>query len=828
MLWRSVNPSPTQLAARTRSVVCFVSFAAGILISLHAPALRPVTWFGLACLAAAAAQALGARHAHYAMAAALGLLGAGIGATHLGPWPDDSLALSLAGADEPQMLIEVEGLIASRPEKSVPAAGALSAYIPEHMQRGERYRFEFQTRNVRTGDAWQSAPGVLVVWLDAASLPDTVRAGRTVRLVGNASRYGPPDNPGQIDWSLQSRDTERVGWIATTPELITPIQPRTVRERLERTTLGLRAAVQSRAASIIDSATRDDPYAGPIARGLILGDAGADDLGVRSAFQRVGMLHLLAVSGFHVAVAAALALLAIRITGDRGWIEPMVVCLALGLYVLIVPMRAPIFRAAILVLSVLLGDALGRRHDRLSVVAWIAIIWLAMRPSDLFSLGFQLSFGLTAWLMLLAEPRRDALPVLDEASRWDLVKAFVLNPVRAAAACWSLALPLIIYHAGIVSTFAVVATLVTVPLIIATMWLGFVVLVLGSVVPALAPIASELLRFFSGAAARTALFFDSIPLASLSLTGVSFVWTVCATVGVIWLWRRARLRDWKWVAVVAVLVAWLGIEVVADHRASSAATSVHMLAVGDASALLVRSDGKSALWDTGSWRQDVGRSVIPAACRSLASPRVETIFITHANIDHYMGVLDAVGPLDVRSVVTGESFARAAVSNPGGAPAFVLSELERLGIEHRVAIAGDVFEIGQARLRILHPPAGFEPRAENDASLVAMLEPGGSASRALLTGDIQREAMAMLMESGEDLSAGVIELPHHGSAHEAAYAFVEKVNPRVVLQSTGRKRVDDPRWSGVRQGRTWLVTQRHGMSTARLMPDGSIRAEAYR
>ena len=106
--------------------------------------------------------------------------------------------------------------------------------------------------------------------------------------------------------------------------------------------------------------------------------------------------------------------------------------------------------------------------------------------------------------------------------------------------------------------------------------------------------------------------------------------------------------------------------------------------------------------------------------------------------------------------------------------------------------------------------------------------PKDSSARALLTGDIQREAMALLMESGQDLRADVIELPHHGSAHEAAYDFVQHVNPSVVLQSTGRKRVDDPRWDTTRAGRTWLVTQRHGMCTARLLPDGKVHAEAFR
>lgn len=828
-MWgRSVNPGPEQLSARGRSLIAFGAFAIGIDLALRLPGVVPLVWFGLACAVAGLSMAMRGRRAPAVMAAALGLLGAGVSASHLGPWPEESLALALPGEDEPQLLIEVEGLVASRPERYEPRPGALSAFVPKYMRTGERTRFDLDVRRVRAGDEWRAASGVLTVWADMEDGALSAGGGDFVRLTGSASASGPPMNPGEFDRRLQSRDTHRVGWISTSAELVEKALAQTPWERFESRVLSLRFAVQSRAAGIIDRATRGDEVAGPVIRGLILGATGRDDPGVAEAFRRVGLLHLLSVSGFHVAVAAGVALLAIRVTGDRGWVEPMVVCLALGLYVMIVPMRSPIFRAAVMLLALLVGDALGRRHDRISVVCWVGIVWLMIRPGDLFALGFQLSFGLTAWLMLISEPRRDDIPILGEASRAEMIAFVFRKMVRTHVSTWSLAMPAIVYHTGIVSPLAVLASVVTVPMIVVSMWLGFLVLGLGVLVPGLEPWASWALRVSAGASARAVLWFDSVPMATLRVPGASLPWATAATVGVIWIWRRARLRDWRWVAILAGLGVWLAAEVVADRWSRSASAAVHMLAVGDASALVVRAEGAAALWDCGSWRQDVGRSLVPEACRALGVTRADTLFITHANIDHYMGVPDVFQELGVRRVVTGESFARAAARDPDGGAAFVLSELDRLGIEHRVAVAGDVFDIGSATLRILHPPAGFVPRAENDASLVAMLEAEGTPARVLLTGDIQSEAMALLMSTGADVRADVIELPHHGSAHEAAYAFVEHVGPRVVLQSTGRQRLDDARWDDVRVGRTWLVTQRHGMSSVRLMKDGTVRAEAFR
>lgn len=826
---RSRFPSTTQLLARQRALASFAAFALGIWIAICAD-VNARLWFALACIGAGAAIVLKENASKGALLVTLSLLGAGVASNHLGPLPADSLAHELPTSGKAPIVIEVEGVVLSTPERARSRIGALVEHIPPHMRAGERAFFSLRAGRVKRGDQWQDTSGVLLVFVDLEEGWQEMRvsAGDHVRLSGLARGQTLASNPGQRDHRLASRDRDRVGSISTSPELIEHTQPRSALARAEGLLRRWRGTVQSRASAIIDEAVAGDAKAQAVARALLLGQRDTGPVDVTGAFRRVGLAHLLAVSGFHVAVAAALALITIRLTGDHGWVEPMVVCLALVIYSAIVPMRAPIFRAAMIVLVMLVGDALGRRYDRISLLAWLGILWLAIRPSDLFDLGFQLSFGLTWWLMQLSEPRKKDVPELDEPTRADVIRWAVMNPVRTALACWSLGLPAVVYHVGIVSPLAVVATLVTVPLIVLSMWLGFLVLAMGVLVPALAPMVSGVLRFVTGAAAEVALWFDSLSLATITLREVSLAWVVASTAGVIWLWRRAMLRDWRWVVVVGALIVWLGAEQLARSGTQDSIAEVHMLDVGDATSIIVRSRGDTLLWDCGSWFADVGSRDIPDACRALGSTHAETIIITHANIDHYMGVLDAARLLKAKAVVTGESFLSHARANPEGVPAYVLSKLDRMGVEHRVVVRGDVIEVGDASLRVLHPPAGFVPRAENDASLVAMLESESTPGRVLLTGDIQREAMAMLMESGEDLHADVIELPHHGSAHETAYAFVEHVDPRIVMQSTGIRRVDDPRWDGVRQGRSWFVTDRSGCISVELTEEGTVRAETFR
>jgi beta-lactamase superfamily II metal-dependent hydrolase len=91
-----------------------------------------------------------------------------------------------------------------------------------------------------------------------------------------------------------------------------------------------------------------------------------------------------------------------------------------------------------------------------------------------------------------------------------------------------------------------------------------------------------------------------------------------------------------------------------------------------------------------------------------------------------------------------------------------------------------------------------------------------------MTGDVQRAGIAGLEAAGVDPSATVVEVPHHGSAEPAAMRFVERSGAAVALQSTGPARLDDDRWDGVRAGRRWLVTARHGAVWAWIRERGAV------
>jgi len=94
-----------------------------------------------------------------------------------------------------------------------------------------------------------------------------------------------------------------------------------------------------------------------------------------------------------------------------------------------------------------------------------------------------------------------------------------------------------------------------------------------------------------------------------------------------------------------------------------------------------------------------------------------------------------------------------------------------------------VIHFGDVELEVLWPRAGGETSANND-SIVLRLKFGKRAI--LFTGDIERQAEKSLLESGQELQADVVKVPHHGSKTSSTEDFVRATGAQLAIVSVGR------------------------------------------
>ena len=128
---------------------------------------------------------------------------------------------------------------------------------------------------------------------------------------------------------------------------------------------------------------------------------------VRNRFSVTGVAHILAVSGFHVAIVCGFLSFLSR-NGCCRWIRYISLLVLLWGFVAITGLAASSVRAALMLTMYLTGGVLDRRAERYNILAASAFCMLVYEPLYLFDIGFQLSY-LAVLSILYFQPRLQAL-----------------------------------------------------------------------------------------------------------------------------------------------------------------------------------------------------------------------------------------------------------------------------------------------------------------------------------------------------------------------------------------------------------------------------------
>ncbi|MDD4876490.1 MAG: ComEC/Rec2 family competence protein, partial [Dehalococcoidales bacterium] len=137
-----------------------------------------------------------------------------------------------------------------------------------------------------------------------------------------------------------------------------------------------------------------------LAQGIVLGIRDNIPSSVNTDFSRSGTSHLLAISGFHLAIITGILLtIGIWLFGKRHYLY---IWLALGiiwLYALLSGMHPPVVRGAIMASLFLTAEFLGRQRSTITLLAFAAAVMIGISPRIIWDVSFQMSF--TAMLGLI-------------------------------------------------------------------------------------------------------------------------------------------------------------------------------------------------------------------------------------------------------------------------------------------------------------------------------------------------------------------------------------------------------------------------------------------
>jgi competence protein ComEC len=597
-------------------------------------------------------------------------------------------------------------------------------------------QFIFEGRAAMSGQAIPSR--IRLSWYNA---PTTLVPGDRWQLLVRLRPPAGSSNPGGFDyerWLLHKR-IGALGYVRRSNR----------NKRLEVAAGNRLTAYRFRLSDQITELGRDNPFTG-VLKALAIGYRGGMSPNQSSVFRDTGAGHLLAISGLHVGIAALLGIFLARcmwvaisvLPGKRNLAASRKSFSISGglivafLYAALAGFSLPTARALIMLCVIVLFALLRRRPRSGQACSLALLLILSLDPLAVLSAGFWLSFVAVAGLIIGFSGlvrRQNSLAIA----------------VRSQLLIWIvLVVPTLLFFGGI-SLISPVLNLLLVPFF---SFLVVPVALSGMLLIVVLPVAAE-------------LCFEIVFVA------LDLIWP-----GLEWLaesaWTRTRPAR---APLLVILVALGGLVLFALPRLvgrfvlpllilpamswtaeppAPGNLELAVLDVGQGLAVVVRTHRRILVFDAGpAWYGggNAGSRILVPFLRRRGIEAVDMLIVSHGDNDHRGGAAGLLQEMPVDRIVAGPGVD----IGTGGV-------IERCHDGFRWQWDGIDFHF-------LNPP-GAVTTDSNDSSCVLKL--AGRNIRALLAGDIEKQAEDRLISSGHDLRADVVVAPHHGSKTSSGHRFV--------------------------------------------------------
>ncbi|MFC5405158.1 DNA internalization-related competence protein ComEC/Rec2 [Cohnella soli] len=618
-------------------------------------------------------------------------------------------------------------------------------------------------------------------------------------------------------------------------------------------------------------------------KGLVAGFRSDLDPKQYDGFAKLGLTHVLAISGLHVGVIVYMLLQGAALVGLTREKALGVAIAAMPAYMLITGASPSAVRACLMAMLALWLARRNALKDGLHLLMSAAMVMLVWKPAYIEDVSFQLSFLVTAGLIVFAPTMTSALPIS---------RPWLRGSIAVALTAQIVSFPVTIYYFHAVHLLSLPANFVLVPFIsFVVMPLGMASVVLGGLWLPLGIIPAKLATLGNGLTFVIIDWLNRIDGLRTVWPQPSLLWVGAAYILMgfgIWLVQRAKKRaeerEWwqdrreeaasedntvplpvfdsspdkrqrrQTIALVFVYMcavfSWLiwGIQ---PDRLDSRAT-VSFLNVGQGDSVLIRTGGgRTIMVDAGGtvqfrkpgeeWRNraspyEVGRKLLVPLLLRRGIDRIDALVLTHLDADH-IGGAKAI----MENVTVGALFYNGTIKNsPQTTELFRLAERKRIpSYAVHASMAWDLDE--STKINVLYPG---EEQAEDEVATIENNQNERSVTLLvtiygrlfLLPGDLEAEGERAVVEAELRRDAGprapvdVLKAGHHGSRTSSTAQWIAYWHPRETVVSVGAKNTyGHPNGEVLERlasmgSRIWR-TDLNGEIRYRISPDGAMERQ---
>ena len=658
-----------------------------------------------ATMLAVVSTAVRGRAGRRLVVAAMCLAGTTFAAIEAADGPDPGAA-SCGG-----MPVEMHGIVATEPRARDDGSDELAAFAPGDASRS----FALEVSAVRTAAGMRAAAGHV-----------------TVRVAGLAALPGRGSGVGVRGWMEFHEHRLNPGVRAREPTAVVEVPSARLVTALGASwpgtwLIGLRAWLHRGLRASMPGWASDGERA--LVAAMTVGTRLPGLGGHAAEFRDAGMSHVLAISGFNVAVLVGASATVARMAGLRAAGRAVMALAVAASFLAVTEPETSVLRAGLGAALAAVAGMRGGRARGIGVLGASAVVSMAIDVRCIRGAGFQLSYGVVLALLALA-------PVASRrwADRWRSMCSRALAPLSAmheaatviggwlvtaccaAAVAWSASTPIALAHGGSLAPLAAPLAVLTMPVAAVTTVAGVVAMAIGGVVPAIACMPGAVAACGARFLALTAGFGSSVAPAIGPATPAPWWMALAAATAVAVAWLAASLRTRALSATAAAAV--VGLVLLAPHgaaeRPGAGALVVDRLALGSGGCMVVRDGPVTVLVDAGSAAVDAGSRTIVPALRALGVRQVDLLVIGSPSFASVSAVPEVIRTLGVVRIACTPATLDRLSSDERGHGAALLRFMRSRGIPVQAVPADAWVDAGPVAIRLNHGrSATGRPRVES-------------------------------------------------------------------------------------------------------------------
>ncbi|WP_445490309.1 DNA internalization-related competence protein ComEC/Rec2 [Niallia sp. 03133] len=520
-----------------------------------------------------------------------------------------------------------------------------------------------------------------------------------------------------------------------------------------------------------------------IAIALIFGDRQWIDTEIQSAYQKLGIIHLLAISGSHIVVLVGLFYFILIRFGLTKENAITLLLFILPFYAILTGLSPSVNRAVCMSMLLLFKrkSNVFASFSSIDMLCIAFLLYLFYEPKVMFDIGFILSFTVCIFLLLSSY-------LLLQASSHPMKQLLFTTFISEFSV-----LPIILYYFYELPTLSLPANIIFIPLYSIILLPYFLaVFVVSFFIPDLATFLLGPIDLLMNASEKAVMIVSSLPFSTIIFGKPSLMTLLSFIIALpvfFFLYEKKPKNQKKCLYVIPMIILLIQY----FFNLYSPYGEVTFIDVGQGDSIFIKEPfqkgiylidtGGTVEWGKEAWQikndpYEVGKDVVVPFLKSKGVGFLDKLILTHGDLDHIGGSMAVLKSIKVKELVLPLSSIERSKEEKE-----IIAYAKNRGIPIAYVEFEQMWQAGNDPFYILFP---IDPNAENKNNQSIVIKGRIGGLDWLFTGDLEEEGEKKLLEKYPMLTTDILKVGHHGSKTSTSSLFLNSLHPKAAIISAGK------------------------------------------